>query len=181
GSAYPVAPDYVVTNAHVVAGTNDTRVMQDERGIDLEATVVSFDEKVDVAVLHVPGLNATVPQQAGAQRGTAAFVIGYPGGGSEMVSPAAVDGKTMARFNDIYNEGEVTRQIWVFNGTVRSGNSGGPLVDSAGRVLGIVFAASAQAGSTQAYALTDQQIQGDVDQGIASRAPINTGGMACAV
>lgn len=181
GSAYPVAPDYVVTNAHVVAGTSATRVMQDQRGINLDATVVAFDEKVDVAVLHVPGLGATVPQQASAQRGTPGFVVGYPGGGPEIVNPAAVDGETMARFNDIYNNQEVTRQIWVFSGTVRPGNSGGPLLDGGGRVIGMVFAASSQTGSTQAYALTDQQIQGDVSQGVASQSAINTSAMACAV
>lgn len=181
GSAYPVAPDYVVTNAHVVAGTSDTRIMQDQRGVNLEASVVFFDEKVDVAVLHVPGLDAVVPQQATAQRGTLAFVVGYPGGGPEVVTSAVVDGETMARFNDIYNNQEVTRQIWVFSGTVRPGNSGGPLLDSGGRVIGVVFAASSQTGSTQAYALSDQQIQTDVSQGIASQSAINTSAMACAV
>ncbi len=181
GSAYPVAPDYVVTNAHVVAGTSDTRVMQDQRGVNLEATVVYFDEKVDVAVLHVPGLDAPVAQQTSAQRGTLAFVVGYPGGGPEAVTPAAVDGETMARFNDIYNNQEVTRQIWVFSGTVRPGNSGGPLLDSNASVIGMVFAASSQTGSTQAYALSDQQIQGDVSQGVASQVPINTSSLACAV
>ena len=181
GSAYPVAPDYVVTNAHVVAGTSDTRVMQDQRGIDLEASVVYFDEKVDVAILHVPGLDAGVLPEAGAQRGTPAFVVGYPGGGPEAVTPAAIDGETMARFNDIYNNQEVTRQIWVFNGTVRPGNSGGPLLDDAGGVIGLVFAASSQTGSTQAYALSNQQIQDDVSQGIASQTPVDTAAMACAV
>ncbi|MBO0709464.1 MAG: MarP family serine protease [Candidatus Dormibacteraeota bacterium] len=181
GSAYPVAPDYVVTNAHVVAGTTATRVMQDQRGINLGATVVYFDEKVDVAVLHVPGLGAVVPQQTSAQRGTPAFVAGYPGGGPEVVTAAAVDGETMARFNDIYNNQEVTRQIWVFSGSVRPGNSGGPLLDGGGRVIGMVFAASSQTGSTQAYALTDQQIQSDVNQGVASQSAINTSAMACAV
>jgi S1-C subfamily serine protease len=136
---------------------------------------------VDVAILHVPGLDAGVLPEAGAQRGTSAFVVGYPGGGPEAVTPAAIDGETMARFNDIYNNQEVTRQIWVFNGTVRPGNSGGPLLDDAGGVIGLVFAASSQTGSTQAYALSNQQIQDDVSQGIASQTPVDAAAMACAV
>ena len=58
GSGWAVAPDLVVTNAHVVAGERDTRV-EDVDGRAHDATVVAFDAKRDLAVLSVPGLDAT--------------------------------------------------------------------------------------------------------------------------
>jgi S1-C subfamily serine protease len=96
-----------------------------------------------------------------AQRGTQGAVIGYPGGRSESTVPAVVDGTINAEGRDIYNSGFVTRQIFVLQADVHPGNSGGPLIDLQGRVLGMVFATSAS-DPTQAYALTDEEIQPDI-------------------
>ncbi|HUZ88361.1 MAG TPA: MarP family serine protease [Candidatus Acidoferrales bacterium] len=177
GSAYPVAADYLVTNAHVVSGTTGTTVT---RGLgSFRAEVVLFDPENDVAVLWVPGLGASPLHQGQAQRGTQGATIGYPGGGPESSSPAVVTALTPARGRDIYNQRLVTRQIVVFDSNVRPGNSGGPLIDLRGHVLGIVFAASTS-NPGQAYALSDTQIQPDLNAGVGGRQAVNTADRACA-
>jgi len=156
----------VLTNAHVVAGTRNTVVILPD-GRRRTATVILFDAAVDVAVLDVPGLNLSPIPQAGADRGTQGAAIGYPGGQSLTVSPAVVDAVISAEGRDIYNESLVTRQVYVIDSTtatggpgVQPGNSGGPLVDLSGNVLGVVFAASTT-DANRAYALTDQEVATD--------------------
>jgi S1-C subfamily serine protease len=114
-----------------------------------------------------------------ASRGTKGAVIGYPGGGQEKVSAAVVDGRITAEGRDIYNSKLVTRQIFVIEANVRPGNSGGPLVDLDGRVLGLVFATSAGVPN-QAYALTDDEIDGDVRYAVTHPTPRDTSAYACA-
>jgi len=160
GSGFPVGSGYVVTNAHVVSGTSAHEITKPD-GTRMRADVIFFDPQKDVAVLYVPGLNASGVTFGPAQRGTQGAVIGYPGGRSEATVPAVVDGEINAEGRDIYNSGFVTRQIFVLQASVHPGNSGGPLIDLQGRVLGMVFATSASDPS-QAYALTDDEIQPDI-------------------
>src|SRR4029077_15517181 len=103
----------------------------------------------------------------------------YPGGGQERVEPAVVDGAINAQGRDIYSANLVTRQIYVLQSHVRPGNSGGPIVDLQGRVLGVVFATSASQ-QDQAYALTDDQIANDIKAGRQSHSQVNTLQYACA-
>jgi hypothetical protein len=178
GSGFPIGDGLIVTNAHVVSGTNDHRI-QTQQGSVLPATVVFFDPEVDVAILNVPNYSGPSLSFAHGDRGTEGAVIGYPGGGQERVEPAVVDGAVTAEGRDIYNSNLVTRQIFVLQSIVRPGNSGGPLVDTQGRVLGIVFATSATDGQ-QAYALTDDQIARDLQKGENSAAEVDTSQYACA-
>ena len=178
GSGFPIGNGLIVTNAHVVSGTSDHRI-QTPAGSVFPATVVFFDPEVDIAILEVPDYSGATLQFAKGDRGTGGAVIGYPGGGPERVEPAVVDGAVTAEGRDIYNSGLVTRQIFVLQSIVRPGNSGGPLVDSEGRVLGIVFATSA-GDPQQAYALTDQEIAGDLQKGQNSAAEVDTTRYACA-
>jgi S1-C subfamily serine protease len=178
GSGFPVGPGYIVTNAHVVSGTSG-HTINTLAGGQLKATVVYFDPERDVAVLYVPDFKSAPLVFGPAQRGTKGAVIGYPGGGPEQVSAAVVDGRIDAEGRDIYNANLVTRQIFVIQAKVRPGNSGGPLVDLEGRVLGLVFATSA-GDPNQAYALTDDEIQGDVRDAQAHPSQTDTSKYACA-
>lgn len=177
GSGFSIGDGYIVTNAHVVSGTHDHHVMTPS-GDDATATVVYFDPNRDFALLYAPGLGVPTLGFGPASRGTEAAVIGYPGGGAEKVEPAVVDGAVEAQGRDIYSTNAVTRQVFVIQGKVRPGNSGGPLVDLQGNVLGIVFATSAT-DPAQAYALTDDEIASDV-RDIHGRHQIDTTHYACA-
>jgi S1-C subfamily serine protease len=162
GSGFPVGPEMVLTNAHVVAGTQGTTI-RTASGRSFSARVVLFDPQRDVAILSVPRLALPPLNEAAAQAGTQGAAIGYPGGGPETVEPAVVNGAYRAEGRDIYGQGLVVRSIWITLAKVQPGNSGGPLVDLDGNVLGVIFAAStSQAGL--AYALTDAEVQPDIDQ-----------------
>ncbi|HYL07969.1 MAG TPA: MarP family serine protease [Candidatus Udaeobacter sp.] len=178
GSGFPVGNGYVVTNAHVVSGT-DNHSIETPGGNVLRATVVFFDAERDVAVLYVPEFNAEGLMFGPAVRGTEGAVIGYPGGGPEKTVAAVVDGSVAAEGRDIYNQNLVTRDIYVLQASVHPGNSGGPVVDLQGRVLGIVFATSA-ADPSQAYALTQQEIESDIRDALANPVPRDTSHLECA-
>jgi S1-C subfamily serine protease len=141
GSAWPVAPDYMVTNAHVVAGARESVVrMPTPRaagGRTLEATVVLFDPEVNIAILHVPGVGPSRLPFAGVDpsRGDTGAVIGYPGGEQEQTVPAAVRGGLKAQGRDIYGRPLVIRTIEVLQARIIPGNSGGPIVDRRGMVI----------------------------------------------
>lgn len=180
GSAFPISSDHLITNAHVVSGTVGTSLSQDNPRFGTQAAVVLFDPQRDIAILYVPGGHYRVPPMASAGRGTQGAVIGYPEGGPEEAGPAVVDGSLSARGRDIYNQQIVDRQIYVLGATVRPGNSGGPLTDLEGHILGLVFAASST-NADQAYALTDDEISADVQAGASRTARIDTSQYQCAV
>ena len=180
GTAFPISPDHLVTNAHVVSGTAGTSLSQDNPRFGTPADVVLFDPERDVAILYVRGGHYRVAPGGTAQRGTQGAVIGYPEGGPEEAGAAVVDGSLQARGRDIYTQNVVDRQIYVLGASVRPGNSGGPLLDLEGRVLGLVFAASST-NPDQAYALTNDEIAGDVQVGAGRTARIDTSQYQCAV
>ncbi|HVL32089.1 MAG TPA: MarP family serine protease [Actinomycetota bacterium] len=161
GSGFPVGGDLVVTAAHVVAGTTNSQVIEpaDARGRAFRGVVVYIDTDRDIAVLRVPGLegqNLDLTSSA-ARRGTDGAAIGYPGGKQRTISEARVRSRTPATGRDIYSRRLVERTIYVLRARVRQGNSGGPFVDTAGNVRGMVFAASSQ-NSEEAYALAENEI-----------------------
>ncbi|AGW40324.1 serine protease [Leifsonia xyli subsp. cynodontis DSM 46306] len=157
GSGWVVQPGRVVTNAHVVAGAASV-VIRDGDDID-RATLLAFDPERDLAVLGVTGLSAPpldIGQDLGA--GEAAYAAGYPGAGPFAISPQRVRDQLIARGTDIYQSGIVEREIYSLRGSVRPGNSGGPLLDSAGDVVGVVFARSTVDPET-GYALTLDELR----------------------
>ncbi|HUE27159.1 MAG TPA: MarP family serine protease, partial [Solirubrobacteraceae bacterium] len=142
GSGWVAAPGLVVTNAHVVAGETDTTVEVDGNPPGLPAALVVFDPHDDIAVLRVGGLTErTLPLAPSPSLGTPAAIIGYPLDGPLDVQPGRIGQTKVAATEDAYGNGPVLRSIEALRGLVRPGNSGGPLVDSAGQVVGTVFAA----------------------------------------
>jgi len=141
GSGFVVAPDLVVTNAHVIAGTSPVVRLGDRQ---LDATPVVFDPEEDLAMLRVEGLDApALPLEVGrAPRGTGGAVVGYPGGGPLTVREAAVRRALEAVGRDIYGSGRVRREVYELQSIVRPGSSGGPFVLGDGDAAGVVFAAS---------------------------------------
>ncbi|MBB1159165.1 MULTISPECIES: MarP family serine protease [Amycolatopsis] len=177
GSGFVVAPQRVMTNAHVVAGTDEVGI--ESTSGDYRARVVYFNPEVDVAVLAVPGLRAPVlpfaPQTARA--GDNAVVLGYPLDGPYTATPARVRGRINLRGPDIYDANTVQRDVFTVRGTVRSGNSGGPMITPDGDVIGVVFGAAVEDPDT-GFTLTADQVRSAVDAAPSQTERVATG--ACA-
>ena len=176
GTGFLYQPDRVMTNAHVVAGVETPRVVL--RDDEVEASVVLYDPGLDVAVLAVDGLGLPpLTFDRDAEAGEAAAVLGYPQDGPYDVQAARIRNQQRLRSPDIYGEGTVLREVFSLRSHIRPGNSGGPLVSPAGRVTGVVFAASVTDRST-GYALTAEQVAQAAAEGISSSEPVSTGGCA---
>jgi len=142
GSGWVAGRDLVVTNAHVVAGETDTTVQRRGAGPGLPAQPVDFDPHDDIAVLRVPGLGEPpLGLVADPNAGTPAAILGYPLDGPFTAGPGRIGQAQVVNTQDAYGNGPVLRRVVPLRGAVRSGNSGGPMVNDAGQVLATVFAA----------------------------------------
>ena len=159
GSGFAVAPDLVVTNAHVVAGEppGQTSVLLPS-GRHLAATVVMFDPRRDLALLSVGSLEETPLPVRAASVGASGAVFGHPNGQDAVaITPARVAQVIEAVGKDLYDRTDTTRNVLVLAATLAHGDSGGPLVNSTGEVIGVVFAISADQPSTS-YALSSTEL-----------------------
>jgi uncharacterized membrane protein required for colicin V production len=174
GSGFVVAPGYVATNAHVIAGGRTIRVTGATGTFD--ATPVLFDPELDVALLRVPDLLAPALQLAGdsPDRGTPAAVLGYPNGGPLRVVPAAVADTYPAIGRDIYSTERVRRQIVEIRSDIERGNSGGPLMLPDGTVGGVVFA-EARTDDEVGYALAPGVVSERISPAVGRTEPVATG------
>lgn len=161
GSGFVTEPDYVITNAHVVAGTDKVR-LDTVLGLK-EADVVYYNSDVDIAVLHSPGLGLEpLPwAEQAAVTGDDAIVLGFPQSGPFTAEPARVRDRLTIAGPDIYSTGRVERDAYTVRGSIRQGNSGGPMINPEGQVLGVVFGASVEDSDT-GYALTADEVRGHV-------------------
>jgi len=163
GSGWVAGDGLVVTNAHVVAGQDDTRVLPAGEGGGLEATAVAFDPRNDVAVLRVPGLDAPALELAESPRsGAAAAVLGFPRNGPYDVRAGRLGPTESAIAQDAYGNGPIRRRITTLRGRVRPGNSGGPMVDGAGRVVTTIFAATTS-GTRGGYGVPNAVVRRALD------------------
>lgn len=177
GSGYVAAADTVVTNAHVVAGVARPTVL-DANGRH-RVQVIWFDPNLDLAVLHVTNL-AGLPlaaQSAPATNGTPAAILGYPGGGDFTADPASVIESFKAVGRNIYNQGETVREVSSIKGTVEPGNSGGPLINENGTVIGLIFAESTTYDNV-GYALAMAAVNDGLSKANAQNQTVSTGSCA---
>jgi S1-C subfamily serine protease len=176
GTGFVYAPHHVLTNAHVVAGVTKGPVVTTAGGTTYQASVVFYDPQVDVAVLYVPDLNLTPLQFAGqAQNGSNAVVAGYPLNHPFTAVAARIGGVQSAVGPDIYQTGQVARQIYEIKAVVEPGNSGGPLLSPSGNVYGVIFAAAVGAPQT-GFALTSAEVASDASAGARQTLPVSTQG-----
>lgn len=181
GTGFVVAPGYVVTNAHVVAGAGARGVRVNAGGRQiLDAVPVVFDPRLDVALLHVDGLRAAplVFATDDPGRGALGATLGYPGGGPLTILPAAVAGRYPATGHDIYGRDKVRRQILELRAAIERGDSGGPLILADGTVGGVVFAV-ARTTPDVGYALSATDVAAAVEPGVGLTEAVDTG--ACIV
>lgn len=178
GSGFAISTDYLVTNAHVVAAGTQFTVITPDGNSHTDVTVVLFDADTDVAILHVPdlGMKPLTILADDPKSGVTGAVIGYPGGGDEKAVPMAVRGTEHAQGFNIYADQYVTRDIVVVAGQIIPGNSGGPLVDNNGDVIGLVFAESTASPGQEGYALSIPQIAPDLQSGVTKTAAVSTEG-----
>ena len=139
GSGWVAGNGLVVTNAHVVAGVDTPRVDRND-GELLDAKIVSFDKTNDVAVLRVARLDAPPLRLGDAPSGTPGGLLGYPGNGPYAETAVRIGRVVQIVGRDAYGNFPVTRKVMTIRGVIRSGNSGGPVVDAQGRVVTTVFA-----------------------------------------
>jgi S1-C subfamily serine protease len=177
GTGFVVRSDYVLTNAHVIAGANSRGIrVATADGRLLDAVPVLFDPQLDVALLHVENLHLRALPLAVTDpgRGSVGATLGYPNGGGLVVLAAAVAGRYPATGYDIYGERQVRRDILELRAAIERGDSGGPLVLSDGTVGGVVFA-EARTNAEVGYALTPTAVSQTIAPGLGQVAAVDTG------
>ncbi|HYH75406.1 MAG TPA: MarP family serine protease [Candidatus Saccharimonadales bacterium] len=174
GSGFIADTGLVVTNAHVIAGV-DTPFVIDAEGRH-KASVLWFDKDLDLAIVRANGLaGEPLPiDSTTAPVGTPAAVLGYPGGGDFTAEPATILESFNAEGRDIYGQGESIRQIYSVRANVQPGNSGGPMVDAEGEVVGVVFAESTEYDQV-GYALTMEAVLAALNQAKDQNTVVDTG------
>jgi S1-C subfamily serine protease len=156
GSGFYVDDDLVVTNAHVVAGEDETTV-ELANGSESDATVVAFDPQRDLALLRTDASAPPLPLESG-DVGDTGGVFGRPGGGPLEISPFQIGQQITARGRDIYDQAESERQVLVLSSNLAPGDSGSALVDPDGQVVGVAFAIAPDKPGV-AYALAISELE----------------------
>jgi hypothetical protein len=174
GSGWIAGDGVVVTNAHVVAGQDDTTVQLRGEGEHIDAEAIWFDARNDLAILRAPGLGdaRALRLNPNGREGDSAAILGFPENGPYEVRPGRLGHTSTVVTQDAYGRGPVERSITSLRGRVRSGNSGGPMVDASGRVVTTIFAAAVSGGGRAGCGVPDQVVSdalGRADE------PVDTG------
>jgi S1-C subfamily serine protease len=174
GSGWIARDGVVVTNAHVVAGQDDTTVQIEGEGGKHDADVVLFDVTNDLAILRSSGIAGTpaLAMNEGAEAGVGAAILGFPENGPYDVQPGRLGATVTANTQDAYGRGPVRRRITTLRGLVRHGNSGGPMVDGKGRVVATIFASASVNGAREGFGVPDSLVRDGLAK---ARGPVDTG------
>jgi S1-C subfamily serine protease len=174
GSGWIARDGVVVTNAHVVAGQDDTTVQLGGEGPRHDADVIWFDVTNDLALLRSSGVSGTpaLGMDERARPGTPAAILGFPENGPYDVQPGRLGVTADANAQDAYGRGPVRRTITTLRGLVRHGNSGGPMVDGGGRVVTTIFATSRASGAREGFGVPDRFVRSALGR---AQDPVETG------
>lgn len=174
GSGFVIGPGRLLTNAHVVAGTDQLTVLQGTS--TLRATVVLYDPNRDVAVLDVPDMTRPALRfsPTAATTGDSAVPAGYPLDGPFVLTPGRIRSKITLNGPNIYSSATVDRDVYTLRANVRAGNSGGPLLAPDGSVLGVVFGAAIDKPDI-GFALTAAEVAPVVAAGLVDSTAADTG------
>jgi S1-C subfamily serine protease len=177
GTGFAVAKDLIVTNAHVIAGESRTRVYTED-GRHLDTELVAFDPNRDLALLRVPGLALPALTLGEGHVDEQGALFGHPGGGDLRQAPVRIAEQIVARGSDISRTASTRRQVFVLAAVTAPGDSGAPVVDVAGQVVGVMFAYDISRQTT-AYALTRGELDAVLDPVLAGTAKPPTGTGDC--
>lgn len=160
GTGWVARPGIVVTNQHVIAGEGDTTVTAEVGGQRVDARPIYADRAQDIAILAAPGLSAEALRLVeDADSGSSAAILGYPLAGPFRARAARIGEAQTVTGEDSYGQGPIRRRVLPFRGRVQQGNSGGPLVDRRGRVVGTVFASSTGGGQRRGFAVPNDVVR----------------------
>jgi S1-C subfamily serine protease len=174
GTGFVVSDDRIVTNAHVVAGVTSP-VIESPSGESLQGEIVYFDSVDDLAVIAVDGFSAAPLTLTGnLAAGSRAVADGYPFGGPFVSDPAEVLSVGELNVADIYGQDPTSRQVYTLASDVQQGESGGPLLNDAGQVAGVIFAKSIDTANV-GYALAMEEVSPVASGAAALSAPVSSG------
>lgn len=164
GSGFAVTGALVVTNAHVVLGVEHPMLHRpDERPIP--AGVVAFDAVNDLALLHVDDVEFTPLPLGDADDGTVGAVFGWEPGPELEVTPFRVDRPVVVSIDAVGSDERVDRDAYLVAAEIEAGDSGAPLVDASGTVIGVALGQTVH-DSSAAYAVRTAPISRLLDAGI---------------
>lgn len=174
GSGWVGGPGLVVTNAHVIAGQDDTSVVTRE-GTELDAEPAVYRPRDDIAVLRVTGLDVAPLALAARQKSdTLGAVLGFPGAGEFSATPARLGTTGTVTSQNSYGRGPIERRMTSFRAGIESGNSGGPLVGGRGRVLATVFAAAMETNQPQGLGVPNAIVHNALEQAARREREVDT-------
>lgn len=163
GTGFVVGEGIVATNAHVIAGIRHPTIV-DANGRH-RGEPVWFDPNIDLALIRANDLaGQPLPiRESLVNKGTPAVILGYPGGGDFTATPSLIAESFTAKGRNIYNKNAVSRSVYSMHAEVHDGNSGGPVINEQGEVVGVIFASSTEYASTS-YALTADYVVNALEQ-----------------